>query len=146
VQRGFLTHVHCSALARACNVNGHTRFRQVHREVFDFVKKNINVLTNLDKAVINTAALPQAKNFMRKLETDVIFNGRGLLLLPKIDGLETVHEMKLGTFVMTSLVGEPLVQNAEGNKAILVYDRDYSRRMQDGQRYHQSHEGEWGWG
>lgn len=39
------------------------------------------------------------------------------------------------------MLGETPVQNAEGIRAIQVYNRDNQKRMKDGQRYHQSREG-----
>ena len=42
---------------------------------------------------------------------------------------------------MTEVMGRALKQNAAGERCILVYDRDASRSMVSGQRYHQSHEG-----
>ena len=42
---------------------------------------------------------------------------------------------------MSQLLGDCLKQNAAGEVSILVFDRDASRQMVDGQRYHQSHEG-----
>lgn len=38
-------------------------------------------------------------------------------------------------------MGDCLKQNSSGERSILVFDRDATRRMVDGQRYHQSHEG-----
>jgi alpha-ketoglutarate-dependent taurine dioxygenase len=39
------------------------------------------------------------------------------------------------------LLGEPTAQSGAGAKVIQVYDRDRSRRMEDGARYHQTREG-----
>jgi hypothetical protein len=39
------------------------------------------------------------------------------------------------------MLGETPEQNAEGIRAIQVYNRDDKKRMKDGQRYHQSREG-----
>lgn len=37
--------------------------------------------------------------------------------------------MRVVAFIYSTLLGEPLVQNAEGHKSVLVYDRDSSRRV-----------------
>jgi hypothetical protein len=39
------------------------------------------------------------------------------------------------------LLGEPTEQSREGAKVIQVYDRDRTRRMEDGARYHQTRQG-----
>jgi alpha-ketoglutarate-dependent taurine dioxygenase len=39
------------------------------------------------------------------------------------------------------LLGEPTEQSREGTKVIQVYDRDRTRRMEDGARYHQTRQG-----
>jgi hypothetical protein len=39
------------------------------------------------------------------------------------------------------LLGEPIEQSREGIKVIQVYDRDRTRRMEDGARYHQTRQG-----
>lgn len=44
-------------------------------------------------------------------------------------------------FVQAQMLGETPAQNAEGVRAIQVYNRDDKKRMKDGQRYHQSREG-----
>ena len=62
-------------------------------------------------------------------------------MIQPIERLNTSFEIRLGAFIQTNLLGTPLVQNAEGSKAIKVYDRDSSKKMSDGQRYHQSREG-----
>jgi len=114
---------------------------KMHAEIFNYVKSIAKKTPDVDKAIIDAGQLPVSRGVLQKIENDQIFHGRGLVLIPGIDGLNTVHEMRLATYVMTSLGGEPLVQNAEGHKSVLVYDRDSSRKMADGQRYHQSHEG-----
>jgi alpha-ketoglutarate-dependent taurine dioxygenase len=43
--------------------------------------------------------------------------------------------------VVANMFGDPLVQNAEGDRVIAVYARPGNRRVIDGARYHQSREG-----
>lgn len=51
------------------------------------------------------------------------------------------HEVRVLTWIMATLLGQPLVQNAEGNRLVHVYDRDRTKRMGGGARYHQTREG-----
>lgn len=114
---------------------------EVHREIHDYIKKIAPQTPDVDKAVIDKSEMPFSEAFFRQIESERILHGPGIALLPKIEGLETIHDMRLSVYAITSLIGEPLVQNTEGHKGVLVYDRDSSRKMADGQRYHQSREG-----
>jgi hypothetical protein len=51
------------------------------------------------------------------------------------------HEVRALTWIVATLLGDPLVQNAEGNRLVHVYDRDRTKRMAEGARYHQTREG-----
>jgi hypothetical protein len=44
-------------------------------------------------------------------------------------------------WLIGGILGEPIEQNREGIKVIQVYDRDRTRRMEDGARYHQTRQG-----
>ena len=50
-------------------------------------------------------------------------------------------EVRILSWIMATLLGEPLIQNAEGNRLVHVYDRDRTQRMAGGARYHQTREG-----
>eukprot|EP00053_Salpingoeca_punica_P002207 m.36658 g.36658 ORF g.36658 m.36658 type:complete len:366 (+) comp11449_c0_seq1:56-1153(+) len=114
---------------------------KVHKEMFDYVKKVARKYPNVDQIQVDHSQVPHTMAELQRIEKEVIFEGRGLCLLPGIDGIDSIHEMRVSTFIYTAMLGEPLVQNAEGNRSVMVYDRDSSRKMSDGQRYHQSHEG-----
>lgn len=114
---------------------------EVHREVGNYIREIAPTATDVDKSVIDKSAMPLSQVFFRQIETERILHGPGVALLPKIDGLESIHDIRLSVYAIAQLIGEPLVQNTEGHKGILVYDRDSSRKMADGQRYHQSREG-----
>jgi hypothetical protein len=51
------------------------------------------------------------------------------------------RETQIRHWVMANVLGETLVQNAEGNRLIHMWDRDPTRRKSDGARYHQTREG-----
>jgi hypothetical protein len=51
------------------------------------------------------------------------------------------RELQVRHWVLSNLFGEPLVQNSEGDRQVRVWDRDPTRRMADGARYHQTREG-----
>lgn len=95
----------------------------------------------VDAVYVDKAKFPTATKELRMVEKRNLLDNEGFALIQPIEGLNTSFEIRLGAFIQTNLMGTPLVQNAEGSKAIKVYDRDSSKKMKDGQRYHQSREG-----
>ena len=57
--------------------------------------------------------------------------------LPDLDA----SERRLFAWMVANIFGEPLAQNAAGDRVIPVYARPGNRRVIDGARYHQSREG-----
>lgn len=60
--------------------------------------------------------------------------GPGMVVVPALQGLDTIHEVRTAYHIYTNIMGDQLVQNAQGDKNCLVYDRDATKRMVDGQR------------
>jgi hypothetical protein len=50
-------------------------------------------------------------------------------------------EVRILTWIAASVLGTPLVQNVEGKRLVDVFDRDRTKRMAQGARYHQTREG-----
>jgi alpha-ketoglutarate-dependent taurine dioxygenase len=63
-----------------------------------------------------------------------------VVIIQPIEGLDA-RGRRLFAWVVANLFGEPLVQNAQGDRVIAVYARPDNRRVIDGARYHQSREG-----
>lgn len=66
--------------------------------------------------------------------------GPGVLVLSAGEGF-TPLERQAAIWIVANCLGEPLVQDSQGNRLIHVYDRDRTKRMTDGARYHQTREG-----
>lgn len=68
-------------------------------------------------------------------------SGPGLVFLRPIDPSLSDSERVAFSWCLARSLGSPMPQDADGRQMIQVYDRDRSRRMADGARYHQTHEG-----
>lgn len=98
--------------------------------------------THIDNITVKRDELPACVSFVQQLEETQLVAGPGFAVTAPIPGLShDIPRMRLAALALTSCLGDPLVQNAMGERSILVFDRDVSKTMADGQRYHQSREG-----
>jgi len=65
----------------------------------------------------------------------------GFALLHPISGLNDPEQCRAVSWIIGQMLGDPLGQNEAGQRLVSVYDRDRTRRMSDGARYHQTREG-----
>jgi alpha-ketoglutarate-dependent taurine dioxygenase len=65
----------------------------------------------------------------------------GFAIVEPPAALDEPRQRRALAWLIGRLLGEPTAQSAEGVKVIQVYDRDRSRRMEDGARYHQTRQG-----
>jgi len=65
---------------------------------------------------------------------------KGIVIIDAIAEL-TSRERQIESWTISRLLGTPLVQSSEGNRLVHVYDRDRTKRMEDGARYHQTRQG-----
>ncbi|EDQ90705.1 uncharacterized protein MONBRDRAFT_7164 [Monosiga brevicollis MX1] len=115
---------------------------KVEAELYAWCEKALEQSTNPDHVACDRADLPFTCEMVEHLEQAYLMDGPGLALLQPMPSLaKNIHAMRFAALAMSSCLGTPLVQNAAGDKSILVFDRDAGRKMVDGQRYHQSHEG-----
>ena len=66
--------------------------------------------------------------------------GRGLAVVRAIPGL-SYRERRIANWMLTLFLGDPLVQSDKGDRIVHVFDRDRTKRMEDGARYHQTRQG-----
>lgn len=104
-------------------------------EIHQHVKsqnENINVLKS-------SCFLNEIELIRRELET----GNRFVIIKPLINFLElyTLKEQREIHWLIGNALGEPLIQNEEGEKSVLVYDRNKHNSVKEGARYHQTHEG-----
>lgn len=85
-------------------------------------------------------------NFPQSLHKDVLKiknllnNGQNILIVKSPAQINPTQIIKLQNFIASSL-GEILPQNSEGEKNVLVYNRDSHRTVLNGARFHQTSEG-----
>jgi alpha-ketoglutarate-dependent taurine dioxygenase len=112
-------------------------------EIYDYIK-NLHSYTKVEDAKILDSE--DAPVFMREMEIirNELENGKRLVIVkPFIDlnNKYTILEQRTIYWLMANILGETLVQNEAGDRAILVYDRDRKNSMLNGARYHQTREG-----
>ena len=96
-------------------------------------------LERIEEVAVAASDLPQYAAAVNAFRSEVE-QGSGLVLVQPVDGLSP-REIQLHDWVFSNLLGEPLVQNEEGDKLIHMWDRDPTMRRRDGARYHQTREG-----
>ncbi len=90
--------------------------------------------------------LSPSKDGLAALAADVealrpqLDGGDRLAFVQPVPGLDR-HGVAVQTWVLSSLLGTPQIQSSLGQRMVAVWDRDPTRSMRDGARYHQSHEG-----
>jgi Taurine catabolism dioxygenase TauD, TfdA family len=65
----------------------------------------------------------------------------GFAIIEPVAALRTPAHRRAVLWLIGCLLGEPIEQSREGIKIVQVYDRDRTRRMEDGARYHQTRQG-----
>lgn len=68
-----------------------------------------------------------------------IDHGQRFVILEPMEGL-TYDEIQMYCWIISNLLGTPLAQDQSGKRLIHIYDRDKTKRIKDGARYHQTHE------
>ena len=67
-------------------------------------------------------------------------SGAGIAIIDPISGLSP-RQKQILSWTVSRMLGTPLVQSSEGNRLVHVFDRDRTKRMEDGARYHQTRQG-----
>ncbi len=96
-------------------------------------------LGNVEGISVSRGQLPEVCEALDRCRA-LMDDGPGFCLLQPVGGLEPL-QIQAFFWVISNLLGEPLVQNSEGSRLIHIYDRDRTVRMKDGGRYHQTREG-----
>jgi alpha-ketoglutarate-dependent taurine dioxygenase len=112
-------------------------------EIYDYIK-SLHVYTKLED--VKNLDIEDCTTFRKEVEevrTELENGKRIVIVKPFIDiqNKYTILEQRTIFWLMGNVLGETLVQNEAGEKAILVYDRDRTNSMTKGARYHQTREG-----
>jgi alpha-ketoglutarate-dependent taurine dioxygenase len=91
-------------------------------------------------AISPVADLPHTRPEIEELRRRVE-QVHGFVIVEPPAALREPARRRALTWLIGCLLGEPIEQSSEGVKVIEVYDRDRTRRMADGARYHQTRQG-----
>lgn len=106
-------------------------------EIKNFISEN-DLSGHVDLLKIN-------KDLFQSLSKDVetfrreVDDGQKIVILKAIEGFGPV-QVEAVHWIVSLLLGETIVQNEEGRHIVHIYDRDPTKRIKDGARYHQTHE------
>ncbi|WP_341279865.1 TauD/TfdA family dioxygenase [Paenibacillus sp. FSL H8-0537] len=109
-----------------------------HKEIIHFFSENNDSLVFDNITPEKLHSFKQLTEEIKAIKQNV--NQKGFMVLKPLQEL-SLHENRFLSWIVISLLGEPLVQNKEGAKIIHVYDRDRTKKMEDGARYHQTRQG-----
>lgn len=93
---------------------------------------------NVDEHIVNLTLLPLLTKEINKLRMEVD-EGQKFIVLDCSKHLDPIATEKL-QWIVSKILGETIAQNEEGRHLIHIYDRDPTKRIKDGARYHQTHE------
>lgn len=93
---------------------------------------------NIDEHVVNLSLLPLLTKEINQLRFEVD-EGQKFIVLDCSNQLDPIATEKL-QWIVSKILGETIAQNEEGRNLIHIYDRDPTKRIKDGARYHQTHE------
>ena len=112
-------------------------------EIYDFIKALHPYSRVEDAKILESDDCPTFRKEVEEVRND-LENGKKIVIVkPFIDlhNKYTIEEQRTITWLIGNVLGETLIQNEAGDRAILVYDRDRTNSMTKGARYHQTREG-----
>ena len=114
------------------------KFSPAAEEQFKYFIQSMGEFNQITDLNISKLDLPQ---FLNELELcrEEIENGQRFIILQPIEGLR-YNEIQMQCWIVSILLGFPLNQDQYGTRLIHIYDRDRTKRIKDGARYHQTHE------
>lgn len=97
----------------------------------------------LNQMVTSADQRPVLENIFMPLKNSLKNGYRAVMLQVEADNKQffSIQELRKINMIISELLGDALVQNEQGDKTILVYDRDRLGSMTTGARYHQTREG-----
>eukprot|EP01134_Creolimax_fragrantissima_P007113 CFRG7113T1 len=119
----------------------HTFSDATQKELGEYVKHLDHSGIPVDDILVNRHDLPSTLKELLSLEQSSLVDGEGFVILKPVDSLLSVRERRINAFVQAQVLGRTPEQNAEGVRAILVYNRNDAVQMANGARYHQSKDG-----
>lgn len=115
-----------------------TLSQAAQQELREFVERS-GAGQALETITVGPDDLPAFSDDVERIREELDY-GRGLVVVRAIPGL-SYRQREIVSWALTLLLGDPLVQSASGDRVVHVYDRDRTKRMEDGARYHQTRQG-----
>ena len=116
---------------------------EAQNEIYDYIKE-LHVYNRVEDAkILEGDDCPTFKNEVEEIRQELENGKRIVIVKPFVDlhNKYTILEQRTISWLLGNVLGETLVQNEAGERAILVYDRDRTNSMVKGARYHQTREG-----
>lgn len=116
-------------------------FQLSHSAIFEmnrFIAEHDLRGHHIDELSVNPDHFHSLMMDVEKLRKEVD-DGQKFVIVSAIEGFGPVQTEALH-WILSRLLGETIVQNEEGRHLIHIYDRDPTKRIKDGARYHQTHE------
>lgn len=111
---------------------------EAERDLMGLVE-SLNGLQSIEHIDFNGNHLSAFANDIKVFRKEVE-DGYGFVVIQPSFRL-SISEHRAIAWAITNYLGTPLVQNRDGNRLIHVYDRDRTKRIEDGARYHQTRQG-----
>lgn len=116
---------------------------EAQNEIYDYIKA-LHIYEKIEAAkMLDSDECPTFQKEMEEVRKELETGKRLVIVKPFVDiqNKYTILEQRTIYWLMGNVLGETLVQNEAGDKAVLVYDRDRTNSMTKGARYHQTREG-----
>jgi hypothetical protein len=115
------------------------KFSPEAEEQFKYYIQNLGDLKNYNRNfIIIKSDFPKFESELEMCRQE-IDHGQRFVILESIEGL-AFDEIQMSCWIISNLLGTPLAQDQDGKRLIHIYDRDKTKRIKDGARYHQTHE------
>ena len=114
------------------------KFSPEAEEQFKYYIQNLGELDQIKNFIISKSDFPKFESELEACREE-IEHGQRFVILEPINGLD-YNEIQMYCWIISNLLGTPLVQDQSGKRLIHIYDRDKTKRIKDGARYHQTHE------
>ena len=102
---------------------------EAQEEIIGYVQ-SLNNFQSIEQISFNGKSLHRFGQDIARLR-EAVDDGYGFAVIKPVSEL-SMHEQRCVSWAVTSHLGEPLVQNSEGSRLIHVYDRDRTKRIEQG--------------
>jgi alpha-ketoglutarate-dependent taurine dioxygenase len=116
---------------------------EAQNEIYDYIKA-LHAYNRVEEVkILDREDCPTFKREMEEVRHELDNGKRIVIVKPFVDlhNKYTIIEQRTISWLLGNVLGETLIQNEAGDRAILVYDRDRKNSMSQGARYHQTREG-----